>query len=101
MIKKGNWIAKLMSKYDKSKITIYNLRQENKQLKEVYEENNKNYFRTLQMLEETNQILVSKIDKAIEYIEEFYERNQEIIDEFSFEYSYKHIIEILKGDSYE
>ena len=56
-----------------------------------------NYY----LLDQEYQNVCKRMEEAMDYINVFYERNEETIEAFGFEYSYKHILEILKGDRNE
>lgn len=77
------------------KQTIKELEEENKKLKEVQ----CTFCGTgcLKMREELQQ----RIDKAIEYIKQDYEKNQEVIEYCNFEDFYKRLLKILKGEENE
>ena len=76
---------------------ITNLQQENERLKEenkyLDELRNANYS--------SWQDSLSRIEKAVEYIKEDYERNQEVIEYCSFDEFYKKLLNILNGRSDE
>ena len=73
---------------------ITNLQEENKKLekrnKEIYE----GFMATTQELCE----YAEKIDKAVEYIENDYDKNEEVIDYFNLNSYYDNILKILRGD---
>ena len=50
----------------------------------------------IERLQDKVELLEYNRNKAIEYINDFYEDNEEVIEQFSFEYSYKYILSILK-----
>ena len=70
---------------------ITNLQQENEKLlsENITIKNVRN------MVDET--IYKSRVEKAVEYIKEDYERNQEVIEYCSFDEFYKKLLNILNG----
>lgn len=69
----------------------------NEELKKLIEK----YDKEVNKLFQENKKLKSKIDKAIEYIEQDYDKNQEIIEYCNFEDFYKRLSKILKGEENE
>lgn len=55
------------------------------------------YYQGQLILQEINR-LNNKINEAIEYIEQDYDKNQEIIEYCNFEDFYKKILKLLKGE---
>ena len=80
--------------YNKLKDYITNLQEEN----EILDENNKQMQFEMSITWKKHDKLQQRIDKAIKYINKFYDKNEEVIDQFGFAYSYKYIKEILQGE---
>ena len=73
---------------------INDLQEENENLKKQYKKEEKKLFHD-------NEILQTRIDKAVEYIKWDYDKNEEVIDYCGFNDFYKHLLDILRGNDNE
>ena len=73
---------------------ITNLQKENKEQKKQLE----SLIAQLELYKDNEEYLNNKIDKAIKYIEQDYDKNEEVIDYCNFDDFYKNVVKILKGE---